>query len=316
MKRCRLLSVIVISFVGVLCIVSARPVSVLPGKTDPAIHAFDAPQYAWVPEGKIRHQLLVFLPGTGGEPQPAMPFIDTAVTLGYHAVSLMYPDSVAAQSVCADSADPDSHLNFRLEIIQGKDLSPFIEVSRTDSIENRLVKLLLYLSAEFPGQGWEEYLDQQNQVVWEKLALAGQSQGGGHAYVLSKIHPVARVMMFGSPKDYSHRFNRPPNGFDDQTLTPKERYFAFNHMQDRKGGCDYTEQLQIFEKMGLTKLGQATVDKCESPYGHAHLLYTDIPLTDQMLIHNAPLNNKRVKNSDGSLRFQKVWIYLLTKPVN
>lgn len=296
---------------------SAEPREVKPSETDPEIHSFNDPHYAWTPGAGNRHQLLVFLPGTDGAPKSSMPFVETAVGLGYYAISLMYPNTVAAQAVCDESRDPMAHLHFRLEIIQGQDLSPLIQISPVDSIENRLLKLLLFLKAQAPAEGWEEFLTAESQVNWESLLIAGQSQGGGHAYVIGKIHEVARVLMFGSLKDYNHHFNGPPKGFDEKTKTPLQRFFAFNHMKDTKGGVDHSEQLQIFKKIGLTELGQELVDKSEPPYNHAHLLYTDVELpnmNDMSAIHNTPLNNKRIKDDSGNIRFKSVWNYLLTEP--
>jgi pimeloyl-ACP methyl ester carboxylesterase len=45
-----------------------------------------------------------------------------------------------------------------------------------------------------------------------RMILAGHSQGGGHAAFIAMRHEVARVLMFGSPKDFSTRFNQPADG--------------------------------------------------------------------------------------------------------
>jgi len=45
------------------------------------------------------------------------------------------------------------------------------------------------------------------------IAVAGLSQGGSHSYMLAKNHEVARVLMFGAPKDYSFRFNAARQSF-------------------------------------------------------------------------------------------------------
>jgi len=50
--------------------------------------------------------LLLFLPGTNGHPQEDFPLAETASELGYHVISLMYPDTIAAQQICRDSSDP------------------------------------------------------------------------------------------------------------------------------------------------------------------------------------------------------------------
>jgi len=118
---------------------AGEPVAVLPSATDARITAFDAPHLVWLPEGRARNQLLVFLPGTGGTPEKALfhPFAATAARLGYHVVALMYPDNLASQKKCGESADPDAYVKFRLAIIRGGAIGPHRTVASYDSIESR-----------------------------------------------------------------------------------------------------------------------------------------------------------------------------------
>ncbi len=154
-------------------------------------------------------------------------------------------------------------------------------------------------------------MDSNGQIDWSKICVSGQSQGGGHAYVISKFHQVARVIMTGSPKDYSYYFRRPAKGFDSNTKTPLDRYFAFNHVADTVGGCNNAQQMEILQQMGLTNLGIADADKPTPNYNHAHIILTDVQLenmSDPRLLHNAPLN--------GNLYVSPpVWRYMLMEPV-
>ena len=174
-----------------------------------------------------------------------------------------------------------------------------------DSIENRLTQLVRYLKATQRNQGWDQFLDSNNQLDWSKIAISGQSQGGGHAYVISKIHTVGRVLMFGSPKDYSFYFRRgAAQGFDGNTRTPLNRYFAFNDLKDTKGGCNHEMQLQIFEQIGLTRLGSVIAEQAKN-FNHARLIFTDSQQANPhgaVIIGSAPTCGK-------------VWTYMLTEPV-
>jgi hypothetical protein len=118
----------------------AEPVSILPSDTDPRISEFNSPHLAWLPEGRARNQLLLFLPGTGGTPEKGLfhPFAATAAGLGYHVVALMYPDNLAAQKKCSPSDDPDAYLKFRNAIIRGGVIGPRRRISPRDSIEGQL----------------------------------------------------------------------------------------------------------------------------------------------------------------------------------
>jgi hypothetical protein len=51
----------------------------------------------------------------------------------------------------------------RLEILDGTDRTPLVDVDRANSIENRLIKLLQYLDANRPGEGWGGFLDAAGQ---------------------------------------------------------------------------------------------------------------------------------------------------------
>src|SRR5262249_44458502 len=75
---------------------AGNPASTLPSATDPRIKTFNEPHMSWLPVGPPRHQLLLFLPGTGGKPRSQFPFANTAAELGYHVTFLMYPDALAA----------------------------------------------------------------------------------------------------------------------------------------------------------------------------------------------------------------------------
>jgi hypothetical protein len=279
----------------------------MPSDTDPRIKSFNEPHISWLPEGRPRNQVLVFLPGTGGQPSERMPFAKTGCALGYHVISLMYPDNVAAQQACARSDDPDAHIKFREAIIKGGDFQ-YTHVEQQDCIENRLTKLLLYLSTKNSKDGWDQFLDSNKQINWNKVIISGQSQGGGHAYVISKDHTLARVLMFGSPKDYSFYFKRPAKGFDSNTKTPLKRYFAFNHVEDNANGCSHDQQSEIFQQLGLDHLGEVTAEQAKGNYNHAHLIYTDAPV-DGGKYHGSVIK--------GQLPVcVPVWKYMLTEPVD
>ncbi|MGB6063677.1 MAG: hypothetical protein WBG50_02650 [Desulfomonilaceae bacterium] len=277
---------------------------VLPSETDPRITAFNKLHFIWLPKGVPRNQLLVFLPGTGGAPNAHMSFAVTAQRLGYHVISLMYPDAVAAQTACGWSRDPDAHIKFRLAIIRGGNFER-LHVSRIDSIEGRLAALLRYVIAHQPNRGWTQFYNQARGIEWNKVCVSGASQGGGHAYIIAKYHPVSRVIMLASPKDYSLYFQRPPKGFDSNTQTPIGRMFAFNHVRDNGNGCTHAQQRKTLQQMGMTRLGIAEIEKAGPDFNHAHVLYTDVSLPTRTY-HGSVLKR----------RFERVWIYMLTEKVD
>ena len=186
---------------------------VIPSKTDPEIKTFDEPHWMYVNRDIVikhkadvardRHELLLWLTGTGGKGHDARGFSKLAADLGYHVVSLMYPNDIPA-SACANDKNPQAFEVFRMAIIQGGHATYSIRrkemsIERSESIENRLIKLLQHLQKLRPEENWSQFLNENGSIKWESIAVAGQSQGGGHAALIGIQHRVARVMCFGAP---------------------------------------------------------------------------------------------------------------------
>src|SRR5262249_27431189 len=51
-----------------------------------------------------------------------------------------------------------------------------------------------------PAGGWDAFLDGDT-VRWEKVIATGHSQGGGHAALLGKLHPLDRFVALSAPCD-------------------------------------------------------------------------------------------------------------------
>ena len=303
--------------------------SVIPSATDPAIKVFDDPHWIYVNRDIIvehkeglpqdRHELLLWLTGTGGKGHDAQGFSNLAADLGYHVITLMFPDDTPA-TACANDSNPKSFENFRMAIIQGghaliqngrKDFS----IERSESIENRLIKLLLRLKTLRPREQWEQFLNENDTIKWESIAVAGQSQGGGHAALIGIKHRVSRVMCFGAPKDYSQRLGAPAAWYGEESATPKNCFFSFNHRQDPKG-CTPEELLKNLKALKLNAFGSpADVDTETFPYRHARILYTGYPeviVTGEesdgaKTAHGAAINTKNAEH------WKQVWTYMLTE---
>jgi len=222
-----------------------------------------------------RHQLLLFLTGTGGQADGAKAFCELAARLGYHVINLMYPDEIPA-TICARDVDPQAFENFRMAIVQGGQ-SKHITVERADSIENRLTKLLIYLRSRRPREEWRQFLNPDGTIKWETIAVAGQSQGGGHAALIGIKHRVARVICTGAPKDYSKRLDAPAAWYGDESATPKACFFTFNHRQDIKG-CTPEQLLKNMAALKLDAFGPPADASTEAfPYHHTRILTTSYP---------------------------------------
>ena len=286
---------------------------VRPSDTDSAIQRFNLPHRIFLDgSAAARGQLLVFLPGTGATTADQDAFGRTAASIGYHVVYLMYPNDVPA-AVCQDDEDENTFERFRHEIIAGGDRDPRVNVDRADSIENRVVQLVRWLASNRATEGWRQFLTGDS-LDWRRVVLAGHSQGGGHAQLLSKYHAVARVLVFGSPKDYNRRHGRPAAWYGGGA-TPAGRMFAFVHEQDTQA-ISYQEQLENLQASGLTTI--ADTDKLAPPYRDAHVLTTNQggASTNSGLAHLGLIFDFTLpRGSDGRPHYQPVWMYMLTTPV-
>jgi hypothetical protein len=303
---------------------------VRPSSTDPDIRLFDDPHMVYIDRDIVvshskeltadRHELLVFLPGTNGKARGGRAFLTLAASLGYHAVCLMYPDDIAA-TTCDYDPNPNAFEIFRMAIIQGgralvANGKRELDVSRTDSIENRLAKLLRFLQQIRPKEEWGQFLSDDGTLKWSAIAVAGQSQGGGHAALIGIKHQVARVICFGAPKDFSIRLNAPAAWYSDDSATPKDRFFAFNHVQDPVG-CTPQQLWRNLQSIEGSEFGTPSqVENEFPPYHHARVLYTDYPSVnvtgpasqDALVAHGSPIN------SNNAERRLPQWTYLLTEP--
>jgi pimeloyl-ACP methyl ester carboxylesterase len=288
-------------------------VRVIPSTTDPGIKTFNnahsicVDRTILVEGGGGRHELLLFIPGTHGNGRGAKAFLETAASLGYHTIELMYPDEISA-AVCDGDNDPGAFEAFRMAIIEGGS-SPRITIPRAESIENRLQKLLIHLQEKRPSERWSQFLN-GNQIAWEHIAVAGQSQGGGHAALIAIKHRVARVLMFGAPKDFSRALNAPAAWYSEPSATPPALFFGINHQQDRQG-CSFTEVLHNQVALHMDRFGSPIdVDIEKPPFRHARILKTNYPGTqvDSKTAHGTAIADR------NSSVFRPIWRYMLSEP--
>jgi pimeloyl-ACP methyl ester carboxylesterase len=299
----------------------------IPRTTDSQIgETYNSPHFIYVDRDIVvennsrlpsdRHQLLVFLAGTNGTGGGATAFCSLAAELGYHVINLTYPTGIAA-SICTSDADPKAFEDFRMTIIQGGK-SPHLTVEKADSIENRLAKLLRHLEPLRPREDWGQFLNKDGSLKWETIAVAGQSQGGGHAALIAIKHRVARVICTGAPKDYSRRLEAPAAWYGEKSATPKACFFAFNHTQDPQG-CTPAQLLRNFAALGLDVFGAPVdVTAVKFPFAHTRILLTSYPVVPAPVIvdnENAIAAHSSVIKDANAARWKQVWTYLLTEKV-
>jgi len=176
--------------------------------------------------------LVIFLPGTGSSPGSASLLLRAVLDLGHHVISLSYPNQIAMGTLALN--DLDLYGSLRREICFGIDSGSLsLNVTPPDSILNRIEKLLIHLSHEYPGENWGNYI-QSSGPRWDKIILSGFSQGSGHAAYLAQSFPVKKVVLFAGVVD--GRVNVPQQSAtwiaSNFWATPRANFYFFSNTTD------------------------------------------------------------------------------------
>ena len=210
---------------------------VRPSVVDPRVQRFDDPHYIiYARDRRDEDQpLLVFLPGTNGKPPGSLPFLRTAAEHGYRVISLEYNDDVSIAVYCPDNRGPGCSAKFRrMRLFGGFTMDPRIDNTTPEAIVNRLHNLLRYLHRQHPEENWARYANQR-ELIWERIALAGQSQGAGMAAFIGKLKVVNRIILFSSPWDFYRRDGRAELApwLAWNVKTPLDRWYGgYNQRED------------------------------------------------------------------------------------
>lgn len=288
-----------------------------PRETDPQIDANLESHYVALNQSvALKNQLFLFFSGTGGTPFLQQQLNNTAADLGFHVIGLSYPnDEAVNRDLCGSTTDLDCYANVRLEIKDGIDRTPIVNVNRANSIENRLIKLLVYLRTQFPNDGWGQYLESDATIKWTAIVVSGHSQGGGHAGIVGRYHPVARVVMFAA-MDYNGRAQSPANwiGVPSSTpnATPPERFYGFSHQRDDAVNFN-TLATRIWPAYGMTAFGAVeNVDFAAPPYNNTHSLTSNLDTPTGNYHGCVAVDRNLALGTDGTPLYKPVWEYLLS----
>src|SRR2546422_2301947 len=285
--------------------------TIAPQLTDPAIDRALANHYVWLDTAaRSNHKLFLFLPSGRSAPDTFQLVGQEAARLGYHVISLMYQNDLILVALCGAAAARSAadgsacYESARLDIVDGGDRSSSIpelvqagfDISVPNGIDNRLTKLLLYLDAQFPDEGWSRFLE-RGQLKWSRIAVGGHSQGGGEAAMIAKIRLVPRVVMFSSVPDTVPAGQAP--AWISSHKTPSHRYFALAH------DCDqfFRSIVASWDSLGMnasvasspradrpgtfcrnwtstSRNAPVAPEHSAPPYGGTHVLITDLQPQD------------------------------------
>ncbi|MEL6651707.1 MAG: hypothetical protein AAFQ87_12975 [Bacteroidota bacterium] len=282
-------------------------------RTDEEIVQFLEPHQVWIaPEATKRNQLLVFLGGTSSAPRLYQAFPQFAASIGYHVVNVAYNNSPSVQ-VCSGDPARECFERLREETWAGRNTSTRIFINETHSVHNRLLKLVQYMDEISPDEGWDQYVTGDD-LQFDRVVVAGHSQGAGLAAYIGRQERVARVIMFSGPNDYSELYEEAADWAEGFYETPVERYYGLLHADDEI--IPFSRQYAFWQRLGLIALGDTVlIDDKSAPYDNARALYTRTRPARNVLplgkYHNAAVVDKYLRKEEGEYVMAEAWRYLL-----
>lgn len=309
--------------------------SVEPNATDPAITVDLVNQnFATTPAGTPAGKLAVILPGTSASTLGYTEMTRALRNRGYHVIVLRYSSSVATYAACPDAAAaaaPDCFRTFRSEVTFGSGVAdpsghtydnPAVNVSRANSVVNRLTKLIDRLVATAPNNGWGQFQVRNPagactqadptyggcSIDWTKVAAVGHSQGAGVALYLSKFFPLDRVVMLSGSFDAydlgGGNYTVAPWITEAPLAVPTSSIGVMVHTSDPNVG----RIRSVASGVGVTG-PETDVGSSSSPFGGSRWLATSQTATCPL--DSAPSHNSTAVDGcvpDGA--YDDAWTYL------
>ncbi len=283
----------------------------LPAETDPAIDGWPDPYVVMHdPGATAQEQLFVLLPGSFGKPENLQLLLKTGALRGYHVIGLSYPNDWTVNSLCDPSNDPACFGAVRDEIVNGVDRSPLVSISPPNAIVHRLQAAVRYLATTYPAEGWGQFLDPQDQLIWSRVTVGGHSQGGGHAAFLAKQQWVARVCMFSSPLDVLGQgaTSVVATWLGQPGLTPATSHVGL--VAEQEGG--YAQILLSWQALGVPgATSPVKVDGLPSLDPDARSLATNVTPAQPGAFHGSTANDRSTPlTAEGVPVLKPVWDFM------
>jgi hypothetical protein len=294
-----------------------RTEEILPTDTDPDIDVALEPHYvAFDPSVPRQDRLFLFQTGAlffpSRGPRTTRLITEQAAANGFHAINLRYVNDLVLLDVCPPDGECWEQLH--LAAIYGGESDKLV-VTRANSIENRLIKLLAFLERKHPGEGWSRYLKEDG-LKWSAIIVAGWSQGGGNAALIARDNKVARVIMLEAPVDRNQVTPPadPAPWLSDPHVTPVERYFGLAHIRSPNTVPFFESAWQL---LGMDRFGPTVnVDTEGPPFNGTHQLATNVqPAPPGAFFHRSvATDDDTPKDAGGRPILAVAWQYLMRAP--
>jgi hypothetical protein len=150
-----------------------------------------------VPDAITRDALWLHVGSTAGRPTNTTNIGEAAMMSGYRYISLAYTNNVSGTERCRCPHGPRAPEREGLagyELVYGDDVTDFFDMDPDEAIVRRLLALLDELDERPPNGGWDVYVDDDGEVVWDLVTVSGFSQGGGMVGPIARDHGVDPTM--------------------------------------------------------------------------------------------------------------------------
>jgi hypothetical protein len=278
--------------------------------TDPAVDPSFGDHFAYINTSAApRGKLFVFLPATDSTPDRYTLIETAAANAGFHSIGLAYPNGPdPVNLLCSASTDADCTTKIRDETYSGTDTTTLVSVNASNSVLNRLTKALLYLHAQHPSDGWNQFLGAGNSIRWDLIRVSGLSQGGGLAgYIAKTKQTVDRACFFSSPADWNSLGNQPAGWVvAPGNLTPASRVYGFNNTQDPIVPLPHIKKTWL--AFGMDSMGAIVDIDATQTYAGTHEMTTS--LGTSISAHTSTASDLNTPmTSGGTPLYLPVWNY-------
>lgn len=265
---------------------------VKPSQCNTAITQWDT-IHAVIYDNRIdNNKILLWLAGTNGTPNnlPA-DLLNTALEQGYRIIALSYITVPAVSQICIGSnlqSDVDCAEHFRRKRVYGDNDFGLIGDAQQDAIIPRLVALLIWLDTHDAKANWSQYLNKnKGELVWTKIAVSGQSQGGGMAEYLGQNENLARVISFSGGWDYSNsKDKRIASWYSKKNITPMEKWYTTYNKNELAAST--------IEKINLA---------LNIPFQNNFALDQDLANPEKLTSSNNPYHGDGIRN----IKYKSIW---------
>lgn len=273
-----------------------KKLSVKPGLTNPAIHNWDTAHVVYYDPDIKTNKILLWLAGTNGTPLSVpVDFFNTALAQGYRVIALSYITVPAIAQICVGDvleSDIDCAARFRRKRIYGDNDFSLIRDEPLDAIVPRFVNLLKWLTKNDAAGNWSRYLIlDESKPNWKKVAIAGQSQGGGMAEFIGQHEELARLISFSGGWDYSNsKEKKIAKWYFNNAITALKNWYVTYHI-------DEFAAVQLKEISAALQVPAAQVFALDKP------------------LHNIDASNERRNPYHGEgirkTAYKSIWITML-----